>query len=220
MSIADRLKAVRETLTDDVTLVAVSKTKPVPLLEEAYAAGQRDFGENRIPEMVEKWDALPKDIRWHMIGHVQTNKVKLMAPFVHLVHAVDSERLLAEIDKQAKKHDRVIDVLLQLRIAQEEAKYGLLEHDLMDLAERAKTEFPNVRLRGIMGMATFTDNTIQLSNEFRRLQKAWNRLANGMYGGSKDFNILSGGMSGDYYIALENGSNMVRVGSAIFGSRD
>lgn len=218
--IADQLKKLKDELPESVTLVAVSKTKPLAMLEEAYAAGQRDFGENRIPEMVEKSAALPDDIHWHMIGHVQTNKVKHMAPFVHLIHAVDSHRLLEEINKQAARNERVIDILIQLRIAQEETKYGLLEKDLMLLAEQAKTEFPHVRVRGLMGMATYTQNTIQLRNEFRRLKKAWNRLANGLYGGSKDFDILSMGMSGDYYIAIDEGSTMVRIGSAIFGARD
>ena len=199
-----------------VTLVAVSKTKSVSEILEAYNAGQRVFGENKIQEMVSKWEEMPKDIEWHMIGHVQTNKVKYMAPFVSLIHAVDSLKLLKEIDKQAKKHQRVIECLLQIKIASEESKFGMSEEDASALfSSEILNELKNVKVIGLMGMATFTDNQAQLSNEFLKLKNYYDQLKVSM-----ELSILSMGMSDDYPIAMKYGSNMVRVGSAIFGARN
>lgn len=216
MSIAENLNKIKNSLPEEVTLVAVSKTKPSSDILEAYSTGHRDFGENKVQEMVSKWEELPRDIRWHMIGHLQRNKVKYMAEFVHLIHAVDSLRLLAEIDKQGKRYRRVIDCLLQLRIAREETKFGLQAQEIRDiLSGEAFGQMENVRVVGLMGMATFTEDENQLSEEFTSLQQLYRELAP-QYG----FHTLSMGMSGDYPIALEHGSNMVRVGSSIFGARN
>lgn len=197
-------------------MVAVSKTKPVSDIMEAYQAGHRIFGENKIQEMTEKSEQMPKDIQWHMIGHVQTNKVKFMAPFVALVHGVDSLKLLQEIDKQALKNDRVIDCLLQIHIAEEETKFGLNENELKDLlCSDVYKSLNNIKVKGLMGMATFTDNQSQIKKEFDFLKSVYenNKVEN-------SFEILSMGMSGDYTIAIECGSNMVRIGSSIFGNRN
>jgi len=214
--ITENLKKLNAELTPDVTLVAVSKTKPYEDLMEAYNAGQRDFGENKIQEMTDKYEALPKDIRWHMIGHVQRNKVKYMAKFVHLIHAVDSLKLLKEINKRAKNEDRVINVLLQLKIAEEDSKFGLSKEDLLSVLKQWRSSnFNHVKIIGLMGMATFTDDETQISREFSALEK--------MYFDLKDeyaFTTLSMGMSGDYPIALQHNTNMVRVGSKIFGARN
>ena len=216
MNIAENLKSLKTTLPEDVTLVAVSKTKPVSDLLEAYGTGHRSFGENKIQEMTAKWEEMPKDIEWHMIGHVQRNKVKYMAPFVHLIHAVDSIKLLKEIDKQAKKHERTIDCLLQIKIAEEESKFGIASEDAITLLHSDVVKNLNhVRIKGLMGMATFTDDTAQISKEFEMLQKLYDQLKD-----EHRFEILSMGMSGDYEIALAHGSNMIRVGSAIFGERN
>ena len=216
MSIAQNLKEIQSQLPEEVSLVAVSKTKPVSEIMEAYEAGQRIFGENKIQEMTEKWEQMPQDVKWHMIGHVQTNKVKYMAQFVNLVHAVDRLKLLKEINKQAKKHNRVIDCLLQIKIAEEDSKFGMTEDDALQLLNsEALTMLPHVKIKGLMGMATFTEDEKQLKEEFSRLKHFYDTHQKA-YG----FSILSMGMSGDFSIAIANGSNMIRVGSAIFGARN
>lgn len=216
MSIQENLKQVQATIPSQVTLVAVSKTKPVEDLKEAYEAGIRDFGENKIQEMCDKYEVLPKDIRWHMIGHVQTNKVKYMAPFVHLIHGVDSLRLLKEINKQAARYDRVIDVLLQVFIADEETKFGLDASELNEILTQEIQQLPNVRVVGLMGMATFTDDENQIREEFKSLKT----LAHQHQKNHSDLMVVSMGMSGDYPMAIEEGSTMVRIGSSIFGHRN
>lgn len=215
MSIQDNLKQIQATIPSNVTLVAVSKTKPVEDLQEAYAAGIRDFGENKIQEMCDKYEVLPKDIRWHMIGHVQTNKVKYMAPFVHLIHGVDSLKLLKEINKQAEKNNRVIDVLLQVFIADEETKFGLDAEELNHILTNEIQQLPNVKVVGLMGMATFTENENQIREEFKSLKQLFD-LHQPHHA---DLKIISMGMSGDYQMAIEEGSTMVRIGSSIFGHR-
>ena len=216
MSIQENLKTIETTIPANVTLVAVSKTKPVEDLQEAYAAGMRDFGENKIQEMCDKYEILPKDIRWHMIGHVQTNKVKYMAPFVHLIHGVDSLKLLKEIHKQAEKNNRVIDVLLQQFIADEETKFGLDKEEIQHIMQEEIQHLPNVRVVGLMGMATFTDDEKQIRNEFKTLKSNFDSLKNNF----DNLTVLSMGMSGDYQVAIEEGSTMVRIGSSIFGHRN
>ncbi|MGV0996145.1 YggS family pyridoxal phosphate-dependent enzyme [Empedobacter falsenii] len=216
MSIQENLKTIEATIPAHVILVAVSKTKPVEDLQEAYAAGMRDFGENKIQEMCDKYEVLPKDIRWHMIGHVQTNKVKYMAPFVHLIHGVDSLKLLKEIHKQAEKNNRVIDVLLQQFIADEETKFGLDQEEIQQIMQEEVQHLPNVRVVGLMGMATFTEDENQIREEFRSLKSNFDSLKNNF----ENLTILSMGMSGDYQIAIEEGSTMVRIGSSIFGHRN
>ena len=218
MSISNNLTKIKASLPENVTLVAVSKTKPVADLMEAYEAGQRIFGENKIQEMTEKWEVMPKDIQWHMIGHVQTNKVKFMAEYVSLIHGVDSLKLLQEINKQAKKHDRVIDVLLQIYIAEEESKFGLDENELNELLQQVqndKSSFENINIVGLMGMATFTENQNQIEKEFKHLKTIFNKLNTE----NCELNTLSMGMSGDYQQAISCGSTMVRIGSSIFGNR-
>jgi pyridoxal phosphate enzyme (YggS family) len=219
--IKESLLRFRKSVQPQATLVAVSKTKPIQDLEEAYDAGQRHYGENKIQEMTEKWETLPKDIKWHMIGHTQRNKVKYMAPYVHLIHSVDSPRLLKEINKQAKNNDRVIDCLLQIHIAEEESKFGFDEAELVDLLnDEAFKEYENIQIKGLMGMATFTDDKEQVRKEFKNLAQLFKKIKQDQLLGSRhDFTELSMGMTGDYEIALEEGSTMVRIGSAIFGSR-
>ena len=215
MSIADNKLRFRESIPPHVTLVAVSKTKPVADLMEAYEAGQRIFGENKIQEMTEKWEEMPKDIQWHMIGHVQTNKVKFMAPFVSLVHAVDRIKLLKEINKQALANNRVIDVLIQVKIAREDSKFGMAVDDVISLFQSKELDnYPNVNVVGLMGMATFTDDQRQVQAEFELLEGLFLRFRE-----SANLTILSSGMSGDYKLAIDNGSTMIRVGSSIFGAR-
>ena len=216
MSIQKNLKRIETTIPANVTLVAVSKTKPVEDLQEAYAAGMRDIGENKIQEMCDKYEILPKDIRWHMIGHVQTNKVKYMAPFVHLIHGVDSLKLLKEIHKQAEKNNRVIDVLLQQFIADEETKFGLDKEEIQHIMQEEIQHLPNVRVVGLMGMATFTDDEKQIRNEFKTLKSNFDSLKNNF----DNLTVLSMGMSGYYQVAIEEGSTMVRIGSSIFGHRN
>ena len=219
MAIAANLNLIKSTLPEQVTLVAVSKTKPVSDLMEAYDAGQRIFGENKIQEMAEKWEEMPKDIQWHMIGHVQTNKVKFMAPFVSLVHGVDSLKLLSEINKQALKNDRSIDCLLQMHIAEEDTKFGLDKQELHELlASNDFKELKNIRIVGLMGMATFTDDQNQINREFKELNAIYESLKNDNVM-SNSIQTLSMGMSGDYKLAIDCGSNMVRIGSSIFGGR-
>jgi len=211
--IKDNLSALIQSIPSTVTLVAVSKTKPVASLLEAHQAGQRDFGENKVQELVDKASVLPQNIRWHMIGHLQRNKVKYIAPFVSLIHSVDSFRLLNEIDKQGKKNDRVIDCLLQVRIAQEETKFGLAFENCNEILNQ--NNYTHVRIRGLMGMASFTDNQIQIESEFKSLAQYYKQ-----YQDQYDWDTLSMGMSGDYPLALSCGSTMIRVGSRIFGSRN
>lgn len=223
MSIASNLHTIKATLPEQVTLVAVSKTKPVSDLMQAYEAGQRIFGENKIQEMTEKWEQMPKDIQWHMIGHVQSNKVKFMAPYVTLIHGVDSLKLLQEINKQALKNNRIIDCLLQIYIAEEESKFGLDENELNELLTSPEfKELKNIRILGLMGMATFTDNQNQIKKEFTHLKSIFDSLKN-IDGYGKDalqcVSTISMGMSGDYQLAIECGSTMVRIGSSIFGGR-
>lgn len=216
-SIAQNLKHIENTLPSGVTLVAVSKTKPIADLMEAYNAGQRVFGENKIQEMTQKWEEMPKDISWHMIGHVQTNKVKYMAPYVDTIHAVDSLKLLKEINKQALKHHRKINCLLQIKIAEEESKFGLGENDAIDLLKSEEVQkLDNVKIKGLMGMATFTNDSNQIKNEFHKIQALFNQLKTTY----TEFDTLSIGMSGDYKIAMDCGSTMVRIGSSIFGARN
>jgi pyridoxal phosphate enzyme (YggS family) len=220
MSIQDNLNAIKSNLPEHVTLVAVSKTKPVSDLMEAYNAGQRIFGENKIQEMAEKYEEMPKDIQWHMIGHVQTNKVKYMAEFVSLIHGVDSFKLLKEINKQAKKYNRIIDCLLQIKIAEEDSKFGMSADDASALLQSEQlSTLRNIKITGLMGMATFTDNEAQIKNEFNYLKSTFNQLK---FLKTQNCNLetISIGMSGDYQLAIECGSTMVRVGSSIFGSRN
>lgn len=217
MSITENIKSILETLPETVTLVAVSKTKPVSGIQEAYDAGQRVFGENRVQEMTEKWEMLPKDIEWHMIGHVQRNKVKYMAAYVALVHGVDSLKLLKEINKQGKKQNRQISCLLQVHIAEEDSKFGFDEKELRKLLQDSNfSELPYINVKGLMGMATFTDDMKQVRREFKVLKTLFDLLKPSI----EDFEILSMGMSGDYTVAIEEGSTMVRIGSSIFGARN
>jgi len=222
MSIKSKLLEIKSAVPQHVTLVAVSKTKPVSELMEAYEAGQRIFGENKIQEMAEKFEQMPKDIQWHMIGHVQTNKVKYMAPFVSLIHGVDSLKLLQEIDKQAKKNNRVIDCLLQIHIAEEETKFGLDEKELDEILKQVQQDnenFKNVKIVGLMGMATFTENQDQIKKEFLHLKSIYDNHQQVTTSNLK-LETLSMGMSGDYHLAISCGSTMVRIGSSIFGTRN
>ena len=213
MDIKANLNTILKSIPKEVTLVAVSKTRQNSAIIEAYQIGQRIFGENKVQELVQKFEELPKDINWHMIGHLQTNKVKFIAPFVSLVHGVDSIKLLKEINKRAKQNNRVIDCLLQVHIATESTKFGF---DISELNEAINTanEYQNIRIVGLMGMATFTENKQQLIQEFSSLKTVFDTLKN------EDITTLSMGMSGDYKLAIEEGSSMVRIGSAIFGHRN
>ncbi len=212
--IVANLKQIKDDVPATVTVVAVSKTKPTDAIQQAYEAGHVDFGENKVQELCQKHEILPKDIRWHMIGHLQRNKVKYIAPFVHLIHGVDSERLLNEISKQGAKNDRIIDVLLQIHIAEESTKFGFSYEQVEAVLLKAKG-LENVRITGLMGMASYTDNTAQLKAEFNGLQDFYNRLQ-----ATNKWTTLSMGMSNDYKLAVDLGSNMIRVGSLIFGSRN
>ncbi|SOD98810.1 YggS family pyridoxal phosphate-dependent enzyme [Spirosoma fluviale] len=217
--IADTIRLIESQLHDKAKLIAVTKTKPVELLREAYEAGCRRFGENKVQEMADKQPQLPADVQWHLIGHLQTNKVKYIAPFVALIHSVDSLKLLQEINKQAAKHNRVIDCLLQIYIADEETKFGLSAEEAETLLNAPELDnLPNVRIVGLMGLATNTDDTDKVRLEFRGLKQLYDRLAQ-IQRPMIQFQELSMGMSGDYRIAVEEGSTLVRVGSAIFGSR-
>ena len=216
MSISDNLNNIKKTLPNSVALVAVSKTKPIEDIQEAYDAGQRVFGENKIQEMAAKYELLPKDIKWHMIGHLQSNKVKYMAHFVDLIHGVDSLKTLKEINKQATKHNRIIDCLLQARIAEEDTKFGLPFSEIEQiLASNELKELQNINIIGLMAMASFTADETQVKNEFDSLKIFFNKLITN----NQQLTTLSIGMSGDYLVAIESGSTMVRVGSAIFGLR-
>jgi len=217
--IQDNLNNISKNLNDSITLVAVSKTKPASLIQEAYLAGQRIFGENKVQEMTSKHLELPKDIQWHMIGHLQRNKVKYIAPFVSLIHAVDNLKLAKEIDKQAKKNERIINCLLQIKIAQEETKFGLSQEELLTILPELLA-LENINIVGLMGMASFSSDKTQIKNEFKSLKTLFDQLKQTTFKAKNDFNTLSMGMSGDYKIAIEAGSTMVRVGSAIFGTRN
>ena len=220
MSIRENINQIKATLPDHVSLVAVSKTKPLDDIMEAYTAGHRDFGENKIQEMVEKQEQLPRDIRWHMIGHVQRNKVKYMAPFVHLIHGVDNMKLLREIDKQAKKHDRIIQCLLQIKIAAEESKFGMsAEQAALIIKSDETAQLDHIAIVGLMGMATFTENMEQVKQEFTKLKTIFDELK-ALQTPNCNLQTISMGMSGDYQLAVACGSTMVRVGSSIFGERN
>ena len=212
MGIADNLKAIQKNIPKEITLVAVSKTKTNADILEVYNSGQRIFGENKVQELVEKSALLPEDISWHMIGHLQTNKVKFIAPFIALIHGVDSLKLLKEIDKRAGQNKRIIDCLLQVHIAQENSKFGFAIDEIQEVIKDAE-QFKNIKITGLMAMATFTNNKMQISAEFQSLKNVFQEVKN------NQITILSIGMSGDYQIAIEKGSNMVRIGSAVFGSR-
>jgi len=216
LSISNNIKSLYSELPKDVSLVAVSKTKPASDIEEAYSTGQRIFGENKIQEMTDKWEQLPKDIEWHMIGHVQTNKVKYMAPYVSLIHSADRLKLFKEINKQAKAAERTIQVLLQIKIAEEDSKFGMPPDEAIQvLEENVLAQYDNVEVTGLMGMASFTDDKEQVKREFLQLKSIFDRFKD-----RHNLKTLSMGMSGDYELAIECGSNMVRIGSAIFGERD
>ncbi|PTX43739.1 hypothetical protein C8P64_2272 [Christiangramia gaetbulicola] len=216
MDISENIKKYKDELPENVRLVAISKTKPNEDLMEAYNAGQRILGENKIQEMTDKWETLPKDIEWHMVGHVQRNKVKYMAPFVSLIHAVDSLKLLKEINKRAKQNDRTINCLLQIKIAEEDSKFGIDSEEAKEILEsEAYKKMENVKVIGLMGMATFTDDEEQVRSEFKHLKSVFDKFRDQ----HPELTELSMGMSGDYQIAVECGSTMVRIGSSIFGAR-
>lgn len=214
------ISEIRQTLPPDVRLVAVSKFHPASMIEDAYAGGQRLFGENHVQELQQKHEVLPDDIEWHFIGHLQTNKVKYIAPYVHLIHAVDSHKLLTEINKQALRNNRVIDCLLELHIAQEETKYGFSPDEMYEYVRQGEwRQLPNIRICGIMCMASNVDDQDQIAAEFQQAQQLFNRLKQDFFGQQDSFSIRSWGMSEDYPIAVRYGSNMVRIGSKIFGPR-
>lgn len=220
MPIQENLQKIKATLPNHITLVAVSKTKPVSDIMEAYNAGHKIFGENKIQDMVEKHEAMPKDIEWHMIGHVQRNKVKYMAGFVSLIHGVDNFKLLKEIDKQAKKHDRVIDCLLQIKIASEDSKFGMSANESSEILQsKSFSELQNIHVKGLMGMASFTDDISQIEKEFKSLKNTFDNLKE-LQTANCELRTISMGMSGDYQLAIDCGSNMIRVGSSIFGERN
>ncbi|MVX35030.1 YggS family pyridoxal phosphate-dependent enzyme [Myroides sp. LoEW2-1] len=222
MVIANNLNEIKKTIPEGVTLVAVSKTKPIEDIQQAYDAGQRVFGENKIQEMSDKYESLPKDIQWHMIGHVQRNKVKYMAPYVSLIHGVDSFRLLEEIDKQAKRNNRVIPCLLQMFIAKEDTKFGLDEAELIEILEsEAFSKLQHIEIKGLMGMATFTEDQHLIKEEFTSLKAIFDKVKNNYsHIPSLQLTTVSMGMSNDYLLAIECGSTMVRIGSSIFGHRN
>lgn len=218
--LVERIHQLKATLPETVQLIAVSKTKPSSAIQEAYDGGQRAFGENKVQELVDKYEALPKDIEWHLIGHLQTNKVKYIAPFVSLIHAVDSLKLLQEIDKQAAKNKRIIDCLLQFHVAQEETKFGLsFEEAEALLRSKEFIEMEHVRIVGVMGMASFVDDEEQVRDEFRTLNNYFQIIKSHHFKFNPAFKIVSMGMSGDYKWAIEEGSTMIRVGSSLFGER-
>ena len=219
--IKENLDKIRATLPKSVTLVAVSKTKPVSDLQEAYDASQRAFGENYPQEMRDKHEVLPQDIQWHFIGHLQTNKIKYIIPFVTLIHSIDSANLLEAVNKEAKKHDRVVDCLLQFHVAQEETKFGLDMDEARQLLDsEAFKAMQNVRICGVMGMATFTDDEVEVRKEFKHLKAIFDTLKQDYFADQSQFKEISMGMSEDYLIAIEEGATLVRVGSKIFGARN
>lgn len=218
--IEENLKQVREQIPEHVTLVAVSKTKPSSEIEKLYAVGQRVFGENKVQELVDKYEVLPKDIQWHLIGHLQTNKVKYIAPFVSLIHSIDSFKLLREVNKEAKKNNRIIDCLLQFHVAQEDTKFGLSMDEANEiLSSKEFVEMQNVSIVGLMGMASFVEDEEQVRNEFRTLEQYFQVIKSHYFKFNDHFTEISMGMSGDFQLAIEEGSTMVRVGSSIFGTR-
>lgn len=220
-NITHNLKNIKKKLPDHVNLVAVSKTKPADAILEAYHSEQFDFGENKVQELVYKYETLPKDIRWHMIGHLQTNKVKYIASFVYLIHSVDSIRLLRAIDSEAEKNNRVINILFQLKIASEDTKFGLSKQQLIDLLELDEfKKFEHIKVLGLMGMATFTDEIHTIKSEFGYLKKTFEEIKSRYFNDDPEFSEISMGMSDDYLIAIEEGSTLVRVGSNIFGERN
>ncbi|MFP4060624.1 MAG: YggS family pyridoxal phosphate-dependent enzyme [Bacteroidales bacterium] len=220
MSIKENLKHIINELQGKAELVAVSKTKTPKTIMEAYDAGQKVFGENKVQELIDKKDELPEDIQWHMIGHLQRNKVKYIAPFITLIHSVDSLKLLKAIEKEGEKNERIIECLLQMHVAKEETKFGMDEEELKQLLSSTEyLELKHVKIRGLMGMATFTGNMEIVRDEFRYLKKLFDQTYNSFFNGNPDFSILSMGMSHDYKIAIEEGSTMVRIGSSIFGER-
>jgi pyridoxal phosphate enzyme (YggS family) len=219
-TLADQLQSILTKIPSSVQLVAVTKTRPVETLMEAYSLGLRDFGENRVQELIEKQPQLPADVRWHQIGHLQTNKVKYIAPFVHLIHSVDSLKLLIEINRQAIRQNRTIDCLLQVYIAREESKFGLDEDEVLQLLKSEEfTSMKNISIRGLMGMATFTENEAVVHAEFASLNSFFEKLKSYYFTDNDRFNLISMGMTSDYQIAIEEGSNMVRIGTALFGER-
>jgi len=221
MEIQKKIQEIKNLIPENVTLVAVSKTKPVADLQKAYDGGQRVFGENKIQEMADKFELMPKDIKWHMIGHLQSNKVKYMASFVDLIHGIDKLKTLKEINKQAKKHDRVINCLLQAKIAKEETKFGFSFDEIEEILQSSElTALENIKIIGFMGMASFTENQEQLKEEFSSLKNFFDKHKTQTIIANCQLDVLSMGMSGDYNLAIENGSTMIRVGSSIFGSRD
>lgn len=221
MSIVDSLASVKATLPGGVKLIAVSKTHSTERILEAYNAGQRAFGENKVQELVPKYEALPKDIEWHLIGHLQRNKVKLVVPFVSLIHSVDSEKLLSAIDQEAEKAERVVKCLIQVHIAEEETKFGFTPDEAVRFfVDKRPAAYKHVRIAGLMGMATLTDDTTRIRKEFSLLHDLFEKVRAEGNVTKEDFSTLSMGMSSDYPIAVESGSTMVRVGSAIFGKRD
>jgi len=220
MNITKNLNEIKSRLPKEITLVAVSKTKPNKSILEAYATGQRIFGENRVQELLEKQKSLPNDIEWHMIGHLQSKKVKVIAPFVHLIHGVDSIKLLAEIDKRAKQNNRNISCLLQMHIAQEQSKFGLDQEELVDLLTSTSfSKMKNIKILGLMGMATFTSDHAVIKSEFSSLKAIFDKTKQEHFKQDENFKTISMGMSGDYLLAIECGSTMIRVGSSIFGGR-
>jgi len=222
MEVEERLNRIKEEIKSfNCTLVAVSKTKPMSLILEAYNMGHRDFGENKVQDLVIKYENLPKDIRWHMIGHLQRNKVKYIAPFVHLIHGIDSEKLLQEVNKHAEINNRIISCLLQVHIAEEDTKFGFNQQEIMELMNSGRlTEYSHIKIEGLMGMATFTNDNDQIKREFHALRILFYNLKTGYLFQNLQMNILSMGMSGDYKIAISEGSNMVRIGTTIFGERN
>ncbi len=221
MNIKSNIQSIKSKLPDHVKLVAVSKTKPNKDIQEAYEAGQKIFGENKVQDLTKKFEELPKDIQWHFIGHLQTNKVKYIAPFVSLIHAVDSLKLLKTISKEAVKNNRTIDFLFQLHIADEESKFGLTYAKLEEIVSSEEfKQISNVNLRGLMGMATYTNNIEQIKSEFRRLKTNFDEMKKKYFANKHDFNEVSMGMSSDFELAVEQGSTMVRIGSTIFGERN
>ena len=220
MSIAENIDLVKSHLPAQVQLIAVSKTKPVGMLMEAYNHGQRAFGENKVQEMTAKYEVMPTDIEWHFIGHLQTNKIKYMASFVHLIHGVDSFKLLKSINTEARKASRVISCLLQFHIAEEETKFGLSWEEAEEMLQSNEfSALENIKVCGVMGMATYTDDEAQIRKEFASLKTYFNQLKTDYFSASEDFKTISMGMSGDYLLAIKEGSTMVRIGSTIFGER-
>lgn len=219
--IKENLQRLKTSLPNNVELIAISKTKPNETILEAYNAGHKVFGENRVQELVPKYEELPKDIEWHMVGNLQRNKVKYIAPFVSLIHGTSSYRLLKEINKEAKKNDRTIDLLIQFHIAEEDSKHGFSFEEVKEMMEDEHfSNYEHINIRGVMGMATFTDDMDKVRKEFKSLNEYFQKLKEEYFSEKEDFATISMGMSGDYEIAIEEGSNMVRVGSAIFGARE